>query len=56
MDEIIDEVQKVRSSNNKLWMDLLRLSATYAQKETAKILKSINTNDKKISKLLGDIK
>jgi uncharacterized membrane protein len=56
MDEIINEVQKVRSNNNKLWMDLLRVASTHAPDKTKKILKSINANDKKISKLLGEIK
>jgi hypothetical protein len=55
-DLIIDQIQKVRSKNNKLWMDLLRVASQYAPDRTKKILKAINTNDKKISKLIGEIK
>jgi hypothetical protein len=56
IDKIINEVQKVRARNNKLWMDLLRLASKYAPQKTALVLKKINDNDKKISKLLGEIK
>jgi hypothetical protein len=53
---LIDQVQKVRASNNKLWMDLLRLAIDSKPEKAKAILKSINANDKKISKLLGEIK
>jgi len=53
--EIIDAIQSARSKNNKNWMDLLRLSLKLAPKEATKILKNINTQDKKISKLLNKL-
>lgn len=56
MDRIIDQVQAMRSKNNKLWMDLLRLASKYAPQKTTEVLKKINANDKKISSLLGEIK
>ena len=53
--KIIDAIQSARSKNNKNWMDLLRLSLKLAPKEATKILKNINTQDKKISKLLNEL-
>ena len=53
--KIIDAIQSARSKNNKNWMDLLRLSLKFAPKEATKILKNINTQDKKISKLLNKL-
>ena len=47
--KIIDRIQKIRSKNNKNWMDLMRLAFKYAPKESAKIMKKINQSDKKIS-------
>ena len=53
--EIINQIESVRTRNNKNWMDLLRLSLKLAPKEATKILKNINTQDKKISKLLNKL-
>lgn len=53
---IIDQIQKIRSLNNVKWMDILRLAFKYAPKEASKIMRSINLNDKKISKLLKKLK
>ena len=47
--KIIDTIQKIRSKNNKNWMDLMRLAFKYAPKESAKVMKRINAADKKIS-------
>lgn len=55
IDKTIDTIQSIRELNNKLWMDLLRLSIKHSPFEASKILKGINKNDKKISKLLGEI-
>ena len=52
---MIREIEKTRSRNNKNWMDLLRLAFKYAPFEGKKILKKINKNDQKISKLLNKI-
>ena len=51
-DKIINTIQKIRSKNNKYWMDLLRLAFKYAPKKSSKIIKKINSADKQISKLL----
>ena len=53
--DLINEIQKIRSKNNKNWMDLLRLSLKYDFKTTAKILKDIVSDDKKISDLAKKI-
>lgn len=46
---IINKIEKIRSKNNKNWMNLMKLAFKYAPKESAKILKNINHLDKKIS-------
>jgi len=50
--KIIDRIQEIRSKNNKNWMDILRLAYRLDSKATSKIMKKINIDDKKISKLL----
>ena len=49
---IVNLIEKTRSKNNKNWMDLLRIALKYSPKEASKVLKKININDNKISKLL----
>lgn len=51
----VNKIQKIRSKNNKNWMDLLRLSLKLDYKKTAKIIKDINHKDKKISDLANQI-
>jgi len=53
--KIISNIQKVRSLNNKYWMDILRVAFKYAPVEAAKIIKKINVNDKKISALISKL-
>ena len=53
--KFIDQIQKIRSKNNKNWMDLLRLSLTLDFKKTSKILKDIVSDDKRISALAKQI-
>ena len=48
----IYKVQKIRAKNNVNWMNILRLAFKYAPKEAGKLMKRINADDKKISKLL----
>ena len=52
---LIREIEKTRSKNNKNWMDLLRLAFQYAPLRAKKVLKAINKNDQKISKLIKKI-
>ena len=48
---LVNKIQKIRSKNNKNWMDLLRLSLRLDFKTTSKILKEICKDDKRISSL-----
>ena len=54
--KVINHVEKIRRLNNKNWMNLLRIAIRYAPKESKRVLKNININDKKISSLLSKIK
>ena len=49
---VINAIEKIRSKNNKNWMNILRLAFKFAPKESASLVKKINENDKKISELL----
>ena len=51
----IDQIEKVRSKNNINWMDIIRLAVNHAPDETLKVIKKINSQDKKISKLFKKI-
>ena len=50
--QIIDEIEKVRSKNNINWMNLLRLAYKKSPKEATKIMSKIYKDDIKISKLV----
>ena len=49
--KLVNQIQKIRSKNNKNWMDLLRLSLKLDHKSTSKILSEIYKDDQKISGL-----
>ena len=46
---LVNQIQKIRSKNNKNWMDLLRLGLKLDLNTTSKILRDIVKSDKKIS-------
>ncbi len=48
---IIDQIEKVRSKNNVNWMNLVRLSFSLDPKKASKILSQIYKQDQKISAL-----
>ena len=50
--KIIDEIEKVRSSNNMNWMDILRLAFTNAPEEAKELMKKIDHEDNRISELV----
>lgn len=50
--KIINQIQKVRSKNNVNWMEILKLAFELDPKRASEIMKKINFDDKKISKLL----
>ena len=53
--KVIDQIQKIRSKNNLNWMNILRLAFELDPKRASKIMKRINYDDKKISKLLNKL-
>jgi len=52
---LINQIQNIRTKNNKNWMDLLRLSLKLDFNSTSKILKEICKDDKRISSLAQKI-
>ena len=48
---IVNKIQKIRSKNNKNWMDLYRLAFSVAPEKSIKIVKKIVKKDQKISSL-----
>jgi hypothetical protein len=52
---IIDQIQNIRSKNNKNWMDLLRLAFKHAPNEAADIVADIYREDKEISDLAAKL-
>jgi hypothetical protein len=50
---LVSLIEKTRSKNNKNWMDLLRIALKHSPEESLAVLKKINVNDKKISKLFS---
>ena len=52
---IIDEIEKIRAKNNKLWMNLLRLALKYAPEEAKEIFNKIAEYDAEINKLMMKI-
>ena len=53
--EIVNQVKKIRTKNNKCWMELLKLALEYAPEKSKKVLKEINKNDKKSTNLIGKL-
>ena len=52
---LINNVQKIRARNNVNWMNILKLAFKHAPKEDSKLMKKINSDDKKISSLLSKL-
>jgi len=49
--KIIKQIEKVRSNNNKNWMDLYRLAFAVAPNESIKIIKKILKKDTEVTRL-----
>ena len=52
---LIDEIENIRTKNNVNWMDLLRIGITYVPDETKRIIKKINSDDKRIPELFSKL-
>lgn len=53
--KIIAEITSARRKNNVNWMNLLKLAIKCSPTQAKKILKKINNEDKKISKLVSKL-
>ena len=49
--KVINQIEKIRSKNNINWMNILRVAFKYSPSQSKKIVKKINLDDKRISKL-----
>ena len=49
--KILDKIEETRKSNNVNWMNILRNGIKNSTNQTLDILKMINQDDKRISKL-----
>lgn len=54
-DDIIAEITKIRTKNNVLWMELLRLAVLRAPDEAKPLIRQINLNDLAVSELTGKL-
>ncbi len=49
--KLINQISRIRSKNNKNWMDILKLAFKNDPRNASKILSKITNFDKRISKL-----
>ena len=52
---IISKIEKIRSKNNVNWMSILKLAFRHAPREASKLVRKVNSEDKKISSLLNKL-
>jgi len=52
---LLNKIEKIRSKNNKNWMDILRLAIKLDYKKTSKLIKQIYKYDTEISALAKKI-
>ncbi|MDA8548547.1 hypothetical protein N9K71_03990 [Candidatus Pelagibacter bacterium] len=52
---LLNKIEKVRSKNNKNWMDILRLAIKLDYKKTSNLIKQIYKHDSEISALAKKI-
>ena len=54
-DEIIDRVSSIRTRNNILWMNVLKLAFKENPYEARRIMRQISKNDKDVTKWLAKL-
>ena len=54
-EKVFNNIEKVRSKNNKNWIDILRLAFKHSPEEAKKIFKEIVKKDKQLIKLAKDL-
>ena len=52
---LLNKIEKIRSKNNRNWMDILRLAIKLDYKKTSKLIKQIYKYDTEISALAKKI-
>jgi len=53
--KLVNQIEKIRSKNNKNWMDILRLAIKLDYSQTSKLIKQIYKYDTEISSLAKKI-
>ena len=53
--KVFNNIEKIRSRNNKNWIDILRLAFKHSPNEARNIFKQIVNKDKKLIKLAKDL-
>tara|TARA_B100000401_G_C52419228_1_gene537342 strand:+ start:149 stop:346 length:198 start_codon:yes stop_codon:yes gene_type:complete len=53
--KLLNQIEKIRSKNNKNWMDIMKLAIKLDYKTTSKLIKEIYKHDTQISKLARKI-
>ena len=54
--KLIKQIEKLRSKNNKNWMDLYRIAFKFAPSESVKVTKKIVKQDLKISGIVKKLR
>lgn len=55
MSDLIDQIENIRTYNNSLWMEILRIAMEHAPEQTKNVIRVINHNDEKIGGLLKEL-
>lgn len=53
--QVVKQIEKIRSKNNSLWMEILRIAMKHGGDETRSVFKNIVDNDKKITELSKEL-
>lgn len=53
--DLVDQIQDIRTKNNVLWMDILRVALRRAPAETRRLLTEITANDRRVSRLTAKL-
>lgn len=51
----VDSIEAIRTANNRLWMQILRIALEHSPEETKAVLAAINGNDRQIGAILAQI-
>lgn len=53
--DLVDQIEEVRASNNRSWMDLMRLALELDPERAKQIISDIREHDRQILKLLDEL-